>query len=325
MAYAPVPQRRESFARTPNVHIRKLTYDYCEFVLSGTDVSTANALRRIMVAEVPTIAIDLVEMENNTTVLNDEFLAHRLGLIPLVSTFARHMIRPFEATGEENEITDVVFSLNVKCTSDSTQNVTTDDLQLDPGFPDVRPINYQTGPEGEKPIVICKLRKGQELRLRAVARKGIGKDHAKWIPVATAVFQYMPEITIHEQVMQKMTESEMQEFVKSDPSGTFQYNQVARKVRQAPCSAMQHAWTCHAPCNMCHYYVTVAMEIKYSAAAAHHLLCWCWCYTEPMLRSLLKPPYPLKRTPSAGTLLTFAQLASHAPAARARKRAMCQG
>jgi DNA-directed RNA polymerase II subunit RPB3 len=75
----------KSYARRPDVEMRRLTDDYCEFVLKNTDVSTANALRRVMIAEVPTIAIDLVEFENNTTVLNDEFLAHRLGLVPLVS------------------------------------------------------------------------------------------------------------------------------------------------------------------------------------------------------------------------------------------------
>ena len=64
--------RRLSYARKPQIRIRKLTSSYCEFVLSNTDVSVANALRRVMIAEVPTIAIDLVEIENNTTVLNDE-------------------------------------------------------------------------------------------------------------------------------------------------------------------------------------------------------------------------------------------------------------
>lgn len=69
-----------------NFHrIRHLEADNCEFVLSGTDPSVANALRRVMLVDVPTIAIDLVEIEANSTVLNDEFIAHRLGLIPIVS------------------------------------------------------------------------------------------------------------------------------------------------------------------------------------------------------------------------------------------------
>jgi DNA-directed RNA polymerase II subunit RPB3 len=75
--------------RHPKIQIRKLEDDYAEFILSDTDASVANALRRIMIAEVPTIAIDLVDFENNTSVLNDEFVAHRLGLIPLVSDHAK--------------------------------------------------------------------------------------------------------------------------------------------------------------------------------------------------------------------------------------------
>ena len=74
-----------SYQRFPTVRIRDMKDDVLKFELRDTDASIANALRRIMIAEVPTLAIDLVEIETNSSVLNDEFLAHRLGLIPIVS------------------------------------------------------------------------------------------------------------------------------------------------------------------------------------------------------------------------------------------------
>jgi DNA-directed RNA polymerase II subunit RPB3 len=227
-------ERRVSCARVPTLRIRKLTAEYAEFVLSGTDASIANALRRVIIAEVPTISVDLVEVENNTTVLNDEFIAHRLGLVPLVSDFAARMRRPFEATSEM-DIIDVSMTLDVKCTQDTTLYITTDDLVLDANYPDVRPAHYRDATGAEKPIVLVKMRKNQELKLTAVARKGIGKDHAKWIPVATAVFQYMPVITINDALMEELTEAEKEEWCKSDPSGTFKYNQLTRRVRLLAC------------------------------------------------------------------------------------------
>ena len=69
--------------RFPKIEILSILQHEIKFVLSETDVSVANALRRIMIAEVPTLAIDLVEFHENSTVLNDEYIAHRLGLIPI--------------------------------------------------------------------------------------------------------------------------------------------------------------------------------------------------------------------------------------------------
>ena len=52
------------------------------FYIANIDLSIANALRRVMIAEVETLAIEMVEVRANDTVLFDEFLAHRLGLVP---------------------------------------------------------------------------------------------------------------------------------------------------------------------------------------------------------------------------------------------------
>ena len=54
-----------------------------EFDMIGIDASIANSFRRILLAEVPTMAIDRVMIFNNTSVIQDEVLAHRIGLIPL--------------------------------------------------------------------------------------------------------------------------------------------------------------------------------------------------------------------------------------------------
>lgn len=65
------------------VSVQRLTPSTIEFDLVGVDASVANALRRIMIAEVPTIAIEDVYVWNNTSIMQDEVLAHRMGLVPL--------------------------------------------------------------------------------------------------------------------------------------------------------------------------------------------------------------------------------------------------
>lgn len=76
----------------PEVKILELSKYTIKFELLNVDLSIANSLRRIIISEVPTMAIDIVEVKENTSALHDEFIAHRLGLIPLTS----HTVDQFE-------------------------------------------------------------------------------------------------------------------------------------------------------------------------------------------------------------------------------------
>lgn len=228
--------------RYPTLKVRELKEDFIKFELRETDASMANVLRRVMIAEVPTMAIDLVEIANNTSVLLDEFLAHRLGLVPLVSERAAEM--KYSRDCEECDgdgpchACAVEFNLHVKCTGDETLDVTSFDLiPSDPGGACVpvdrrarELVHGEYGAEERRPILLAKLRRGQELKLRAIARKGIGKDHAKWSPVATAVFQYEPEIVINQNLMEMLTLQEKQEWVDSCPTKVFDVDPATGQV-----------------------------------------------------------------------------------------------
>ena len=61
----------------------KLDDDSCRFHIGPVSPSFANTLRRAMIGEVPTLAIEDVRIYDNTSALFDEMLAHRLGLIPI--------------------------------------------------------------------------------------------------------------------------------------------------------------------------------------------------------------------------------------------------
>ncbi len=154
--------------------------DTLRFVLSDTSPAFANALRRIIMAEVPVMAIDDVMILENNSVMYDEILAHRLGLIPVTTDQTYNL--PEECTCKSElgcEKCRASFSLEIEA-SDPVEVVYTSHLK--PENPDVRPVSDK--------IPIVKLAQGQRIKLEAYARLGRGNVHAKWQPVSACTYSY---------------------------------------------------------------------------------------------------------------------------------------
>lgn len=195
----------KKFKKNFRIDMIKMNDDELEFDMVGIDAAIANAFRRILLAEVPTMAIEKVHIYNNTSIIQDEVLAHRLGLIPIK---ADPRLFEYKSEGEDFSPEDtIIFQLKVKCTKNSQAKDTTDPDEMykdhkvttkhlkwipmkgqDTIFKegDLRPVNDD--------ILIAKLRPGQEIDIRVFCNKGIGKDHAKFSPVATASYRLLPEI-----------------------------------------------------------------------------------------------------------------------------------
>ncbi|CCE62602.1 hypothetical protein TPHA_0C04510 [Tetrapisispora phaffii CBS 4417] len=177
----------------PQVKIREATKDNVDFIVSNVDLAMANAFRRVMIAEIPTLAIDSVEVISNTTVLADEFIAHRLGLVPLQSADIEQLEYSRDCFCEDHcDKCSVVLTLQALGESESTTNVYSKDLVI---VSDLlgRNIGHPIIQDKEgNGVLICKLRKGQELKFTCIAKKGIAKEHAKWGPAAAIEFEYDP-------------------------------------------------------------------------------------------------------------------------------------
>lgn len=208
--------------RTPGIEIQKLSKEKMKFTLSGVDSSIANSLRRTMIAEVPTMAIDLVQIQINTSSLHDEFIAHRLGLIPLVSENIDDYEFPRNCKCSGHcQYCAVQFRLKVKNSEGGVLDVTSMDLRrVSQSANEVRPADI------DGPILLLKLKKNQEIDITCNARKGIGKEHAKWSPVATCSFKYTPEIILNTPKIEILMDlKDKQDFVNSCPAKVFNLNE----------------------------------------------------------------------------------------------------
>jgi DNA-directed RNA polymerase subunit D len=157
------------------------------FILRGVSLSMANALRRIMIAEVPVMAIDDVTIIQNTSPVKDEILAHRLGLIPIKTDLKSYTI-PEKCSCQSEfgcNLCSVTLTLGIEAT-DFPKTVYS--MEIKSENPDIVPVAEN--------IPLSKLAVGQSIHLEAYAKLGRGKDHAKWQPVSACSYKYVPNISI---------------------------------------------------------------------------------------------------------------------------------
>ncbi len=139
------------------------------FLLEGCTDTFANTIRRMILEEVPTLAVEDVEIKDNNTALYDEMLALRLGLMPIKTDLTSYRLPK-----NEDEVIErsAQCTLQIKLKSSKKGVVTAGDAEsADPKC---------TFVQSDMPVV--KLLSKQKLDVTMTAVVGQGKEHTKWSP-----------------------------------------------------------------------------------------------------------------------------------------------
>ncbi len=159
--------------------ILDLSSDAARILIEDTTPGLANAIRRTIISDIPIFAVDEVVFYVNDTPFFDEYIAHRLAMIPLKTDLDVAKANPDRV---------VVLRLDRKAEEDYEVVYSGDLVSSDPLIV----------PAHER-IPIIKMRRGQRLRFEAIARLGRGKEHAKWQPAAAVGYTYFPIYEINKE------------------------------------------------------------------------------------------------------------------------------
>ena len=139
--------------------------------LKGIPLQYANAIRRICLNGVPVFAVDTVDVIENTSVLADEGLAHRLALVPLRTDLLRY-VEPSKCECKSDAGCSNCRVMLVLDSGDTDETRTVLSSELVSEDKDVKPTSEK--------IPIVELAPGQKVKVEAYARLGRGSEHAKW-------------------------------------------------------------------------------------------------------------------------------------------------
>ena len=168
-----------------------------------------------MLAEVETMAIELVNIEANDSVVEDAMLAHRLGLVPLrIDPLLYDLWKRGDQVRERNNA--VEFHINFVARAERKQQDQSIHLLSKHLRPGPLVSKSSSGYESEESvpdddpeehplivwpdIMLAKLAPNQRVKLTAYATRGNGKEHAKWSPVSTASYRMKPTVRITDRI-----------------------------------------------------------------------------------------------------------------------------
>ena len=151
------------------------------FVVRGLTPAFANGIRRAMIADVPTMSIDTVRVIENSSVMFDEVIGLRLGLVPLTTP-----------VGEFEPGDTVTLSLDVQGPEERGQTVTA-------YSGDIQTSDDMVEPADEN-IPIIDLKRGQRLSFEAEAVLGRGKDHAKHQGGVSVGYRHLQTVEVGDEV-----------------------------------------------------------------------------------------------------------------------------
>lgn len=211
------------------IEIKNRDDNQLTFIIEGADVSLVNALRRISMVEVPTMAIETVEILKNDARIFDEALAHRLGLVP-ITTHLQSSVLPSECDCEDH---CPRCSVSLVLKGKGPKTLYSGDLKSED--PNTKPV-LDT-------IPLVKLKDGEEVELEAIAKLGLGGDHAKWQPTTSCAYKYYPQITVDADKCEACLKC-----VEECPRSVLEFDEKANKITVVDLENCSLCRTCMKDC-----------------------------------------------------------------------------
>ena len=213
------------FRNSMRIEILKRTKDDLVLNIIGLDLSFMNGIRRSLISEITSICVEKVFFYDNSSILNDEVLSHRLALVPLL---IMSEILNYFSVAKNNSDKKIIFELDIRHDMNKIKKISVYSKVLKLKLYGIHFSwlkNFQIQPVF-KDILIAKLNPGQKIKCECHCKAGKGETHAKFSPVGTSFYRIFPRIKIVHEVINEKANF----FIRKCPVNVFEIEQICKKL-----------------------------------------------------------------------------------------------